>query len=44
MTKMALRSAMERLFYRGELVNAKHGTGQKQRTHIARKELLGEAE
>jgi RecA-family ATPase len=35
--KRALKSAMDALFGRGEIVNATHGRGQKARTHIARK-------
>ncbi len=35
-TKRALKSAMDALFGRGEIVIASHGSGQKARSHIAR--------
>ncbi len=37
-TKRALKSAMDALFGRGEIVVASHGTGAKARSHIARNE------
>jgi RecA-family ATPase len=36
-TKRALKSAMDTLFGRREIINATHGTGAKARSHIARK-------
>lgn len=36
-TKRALKSAMDALFGRGEIVSARHGSGAKARSHIARK-------
>ena len=36
-TKRALKSAMDTLFGRGEIVIASHGSGAKARSHIARK-------
>lgn len=36
-TKRALKSAMDTLFSRGEIVVAQHGTGAKARSHLARK-------
>lgn len=35
-TKRALKSAMDSLFGRGEIINASHGSGAKARSHIAR--------